>query len=811
MRDIIMPQVNVLDNVIRRLTELEALEVSSSETKKLIIIDVKKRKVLEKKPFPAFGIQLDFFLVSNKADFRNVAESTIKKFSIVDFVTDRSISVSVKYQVSCFSGNEGQVALALFEDSKNIPGIVFEGRLINWLSDYAEREISFSDFTTDYAQQLEKLSIYARNEARRIGLNLRLWLALELDDSDQLGDFSVDSGHFPVLLRDFEEQVNFSFQTNLAISQNGKVNAILNYGKLEKLKGILKIETRSYLRQNVYLHDFCYEFNNFVRSDLVSYLNQVLSPYGREIDGFFPNIPNTLSMPALDPIKQDMKHEIQGYGSVVIKNTLEIEPRLKDKELDKVNRESIVNYRRAKISNLDSWFRKELEKTIKGHLFDFSYVDVILKYNSREIKNLLDEAANKIGYSIRLISTVPDLKPIKLKTEGFKFELSETFSTKQNNVKIKLGIDVRGKIENLESIRDFLNDPRNDVEALIEREIVDSIKKVLHEVEPADFYAQEGLIYYFNDEYSSQEAIKDKTTEAIKSSLSKVFGATSSVTLQVLNTALLERINDLVGKAYHGFEILVPSVRDAGEPIRFTGSFQINGVVKDKWDTFASCKPEVEEVRIFLQDQLRYWCRSLKTETLNYDTTKGLLKLLGDANTLASKDVINSFGLLVSIHRFEPSDTELKKAQRSRQLAMEMEVLAEVDEKIQDDIKLRLIKRNISLKEIESLNQELETVRGLLDNLITQVGNENRRSALETKNSALRDKLFALVTANRVEASKTVKQKMELSIKPPAEESDFDDLVQGTKRSLKNSKSSSELQDSRRDLSVDDQVIDVQG
>ncbi len=39
-----MPQVNVLDNVIRRLTELEALEVSSSETKKLIIIDVKKEK-----------------------------------------------------------------------------------------------------------------------------------------------------------------------------------------------------------------------------------------------------------------------------------------------------------------------------------------------------------------------------------------------------------------------------------------------------------------------------------------------------------------------------------------------------------------------------------------------------------------------------------------------------------------------------------------------------------------------------------------------------------------------------------------------
>ncbi|NJL41381.1 MAG: hypothetical protein HC899_35245 [Leptolyngbyaceae cyanobacterium SM1_4_3] len=217
----------------------------------------------------------------------------------------------------------------------------------------------------------------------------------------------------------------------------------------------------------------------------------------------------------------------------------------------------------------------------------------------------------------------------------------------------------------------------------------------------------------------------------------------------------------------------------------------------------------MEGVKAFLQNQLRYWFRSLSTETLNYATTKDLLKLLGDANTLASKDIINSFGLLVSIHRFESSDTELKKVQRRLQLTSGMKELEEADEQIQDDARLRLIERTISSNEMESLNQELESVRKQLDDLSTQAGNEKRKKELEQRNSVLRDKLFDLCEANRKKAANTVKQKMELSIKQPTEESDFDALVKETNTSLANSKSPSELQGNQRVLPTDDQVIDV--
>lgn len=783
-----MPQVYVLDNVIRRLSETESSKVTSSLTKKLVIIDTKTRMVLEKKPFLSFGSQLDFFLVSNENDPQNIAKSSIRDFSISDFasnfVADPSIGISIKYQISCSSGNEEKIARALFDDSTNTPEAVFEGKLINWLEDYTREKISFSEFTTNYSQQLSGLRLYAEKKAREIGINLRLKLSLEFDESDRLKPFTVDSRDFPVLLNDFEEEVNFKFQANLAITENGKVNAILSYEKLGKLNDVLQEATRNYFRKNIRLYDFCYEFDNSVRSGLINHINQVLSSHGREIDGFFPKIANNIQMPEPDAIQCNISHEIQGYGVVVIKNVLEVEPNRQAS--GEYLREGIVKYKKAKIADIKEWFKDKLEKTIHRYLFDFSYVDVLLKYDSQSIKEQLEKNAQSIGYSIRLISTVPDLKPLKLRTEGFRFEADETFPTKQNSVKIKLGIDVHGKIENLESIKHILNDPKNDdVDILIGKEVLDSIKRVLHEIEPADFYAQAGLIAYnYNYNYSPEEAIKDKIAKAIEISLKEKFGASSQIALKALNTELLDLINELTSGADHNFEILLAPSRDPGEKILFTGLFQINGVAKNQWDTFASRKPSVEDVKKSIQDWLRPWFSTLSTSTLNYQTTKGLRKLLEDANALAFPKIMQKYGLIISIEGLEAPDTKLKTAQRDLQLASEMKILEEAREQIQNDSRLREIEINISFNSMTHLNQELELVRGLLRELSTQTGREEYKKNLTERESELDNQLSKLVTNNREKSANITSEQMKKSIKPSIEESDFDALVQDSRALL---------------------------
>ena len=141
------------------------------------------------------------------------------------------------------------MALNLFYGGTNRPGVVFGNKLFGLLKTYAEKNIEFDDFTTNYTKHLSKLESDVKTEVQtQIGLTLRLQLSLKLDESNQLKPFSVDSGHFPLLLKDFEEQVNFRFQGDLVIVEKGKVNAILNYGKSAELKDILQEETKKYLR-----------------------------------------------------------------------------------------------------------------------------------------------------------------------------------------------------------------------------------------------------------------------------------------------------------------------------------------------------------------------------------------------------------------------------------------------------------------------------------------------------------------------------------------------------------------------------------
>ncbi len=807
-----MPQVYILDNVIMKISEADASKHISSSSKKLVMIDAKTRKILDKKPRFSFGHQIEFFLVSNENDPRNVVKSNILGFSIEDFTNDRNIGISVNYEVSCPAGQgkEEEVALALFDNSAETVGVVFEGKLISWLKEYISSKIKFSEFTTNYSQQLSDLQIYAVNEARKIGLNLRLRLALELDESDKLTSFSVPWSNFPVLLNDFEEEVNFKFSANLSIADKGKVNAILNYNQLGRLQSILQKSIQSYLRENASLYNFCYKFEESIRKDLVSYLNQILISHGRRIEGFFPSpdFAINLRMPEPESIQYDVQHEIPGYGVVVIKNILEVEP--KPEFLGDDSQTGILRYRRARIEDIEKWFKAKLEKTIKRYLFDLSYVDILLKYDSELIKTYLDKEAKSIGYEIRLISTVPDLKPLKLRTEGFKVELSETFSTKQNSVRIKLGIDVRGKIENLESIKDILNDPQNDVNNLIAKEVIDSIKRVLHSVEPAEFYAQEGLIAYV-DEYSSEESIKNKIAEAIENSLKDRFGASSKIILQALNTELLDLINELTSGADHNFEILLAPSRDPGEKILFMGLFQINGVAKNQWDTFATRKPTIEDVKKSIQDWLRPWFSTLSTSTLNYQTTKGLRKLLEDANDLAVPKIMQKYGLIISIEGLEAPDTKLKAAQRVLQLASEMKILDEANEQIQNDSQLREIERGMSLNDIKHLNQELESVRQLLRDLSTQTGGEERKKKLMDRESELKTQLSNLIENNRKKSDNIASRQMQRSIQPSTEESDFDALIRDSRALLPEESVKFGLKPSNSSLpdSDDDQVIDV--
>jgi ElaB/YqjD/DUF883 family membrane-anchored ribosome-binding protein len=1001
-----MAQVYALDNVIRRLHDSEAAKIRASITQKVVIIEQQKKKVLLRKPL--FGGNIEFFLVLNSSAPGNVANSNLT-IDLRNFDTDIPIAVSGRYQVSCPPGNEEMVALALSEG--NSPGSAFERKITSWIKEYSETR--FDEFSTNYNEHFSNLQKdVERRVKEEIGLSIKLKLYLKQDDLRHLRAFSIESTYFPVSVCDYDSKVNFRFNTNLLIKENGEVSAILSFRDISKLEDIIKEETDSFVRKNVSLYDFCYKFIESVHPNLVKHLNTILANYGRQIEYFNPEIDQSILMPDSFSIKHDVRCQIQEYPElVVINNILEVEPHFESivnyrkaqvsdlqtwfrETLDKViqrllfdynyinlllefdqvvlaikeklgkeaerigysmrlittvsdqlkpllkplpvessdfrvlvndyeqeiafrfttnlvlsengekkaflNRnfpleellknetrkylrknvslydfcykfiesvhpnlvkhldtilanygrqieyfnpeidqnilmpdsfsikhnvkceiqeypdpiyikntlevepciESILKYKKAQISDLQAWFRGKLDRIVQRLLFDCKYIDILLDFEpiGLDIKNELKEEAEKIGYSIRLITTVPDLKPLIWKTEGFKVATNETFATKENNVKVKLSIDVHGKIENLRNIKDLLN-ARLPVDDLIESKVVDTVSQALHNVEPDDFY------FYF--EYGDI-SVKSTLIEEIEKALENEFHASSvKVTLKRLDTELTQRFKVLTSKPCE-FEVKIASFRDFGEPVEYNVSFSVNGVAKDKWNMFQSRECTLEDLSKYLEKQLPYWFSTFKSETLIYQTLSQSEKLRENANTLARKYIVDEFGLLITIWRFSRKDTESQKNIRALQIQHTVEQLAEAQEQITNDAEWRKLEKEAALQQVRSLQQELKEVSSYLQDILVQEGNENEVSELEYKKSKLQQKVSELLKQIRNESSEIAKQRIQSSVPLPSEEDDLDALVTENKALLSDSNLNSQSQSATRRLQSIDEVIDVQ-
>ena len=89
------------------------------------------------------------------------------------------------------------------------------------------------------------------------------------------------------------------------------------------------------------------------------------------------------------------------------------------------------------------------------------------------------------------------------------------------------------------------------------------------------------------------------------------------------------------------FEIHIESVKDAGEKVKYSGSFRVEGVAKERWDRFQSRECSIEDVREFLEEQLKYYLKTLDSRKLIYKSTKQANIILKQVNVFASRDVIN--------------------------------------------------------------------------------------------------------------------------------------------------------------------------
>jgi hypothetical protein len=166
-----MAQTYPMDKIIRLVDDSTH---SRGSTEVVVLIDTRQRTVLPKPPLITTFRSLRYYLVGNTNDPRNSSQGEIAGYVLQSL--EHNAPVTMTYVARCRAGNEGRVALALFDDSE-APGEILERQLTRWLAEIGQADIPA--FVRDYLE--DRSTLEARITAKALaetGLDLSVSLFL---------------------------------------------------------------------------------------------------------------------------------------------------------------------------------------------------------------------------------------------------------------------------------------------------------------------------------------------------------------------------------------------------------------------------------------------------------------------------------------------------------------------------------------------------------------------------------------------------------------------------------------------------------
>jgi hypothetical protein len=614
-----MIQSYPLDDVIRKVSE-PIKEPSSAQ--KLVTIDKKTGKSLEKAFFKQFLKDTEYYLVSSRtqADYKFIYNDRV-------FGTG-SFSLVIETQVSCDIENAEKIAEALCLETH--PGVKLEQEITKYVGEFIRKHRE--EFLNNFPQAITKLtSFIVENVQKKILLAIDVQISL---DGSKLKPYIIETQHFLILVKDCNEELDLKLRAELIVDPKNKIKAISNYEKRNGLNELVKESIKNYLHSNVSLQEFSYGLKTIVYEKIKNDLNSVLANYGFQVRVLSIG---TNSVPPVEffEIESDIKYKLQDYSeAITVKNRLQLKP------------SDIAIYKLADSPSLESWSKKQLSVIIPQVLFQKHYTDILYDFEkiAEEIKEQLEVESEKIGYRVDHIISVAELREKELTREFILTEEEGTFATKDARVKVKLNTIVRAKIERLELIKDYLS-KKVDVAELkkyMNDSIRDTISEFLHDVEPERYY----LRFDTKDEKNYQKEDKTVTEELkyrIQNKLSQEFHATViSVVIKYLDTEVSQRYEELYEEG-SPFEIEIESLQDAGEIIKFRGHLQVTGVDKFNWATFQSRKATLEDIKQYFLDSLKPKLKTFRTSSLAITDADELIAMQDFVNKCANQALVEQY------------------------------------------------------------------------------------------------------------------------------------------------------------------------
>ncbi len=630
-----MAQTYPLDKIIRLV---DAGTHSHGSAEVVVLIDTRQRAVLPKAPFITAFRALRYYLVGNTNDPRNSSQGEITGYVLQSL--EHNVPVTMTYVAHCRPGNEGRVALALFDDSE-APGEILDRKLTRWLTEIAQADIPA--FVRDYLE--DRAALEAKITAKALaetGLDLSLRLFLEAERS--LNPLVVTKEHLRATASDYhDEEQDLGFRITIDVSESHKLNAMLYYRRNPQLQELVPREVLRFVRQSVTMQMYCTELNSAaVRGALTAHLDTFLASYGRKV-GTIRLDARPCSLEFFYQYAHDVTCELHEYPKpVVIQNKVQMILR------------DVALYKSVKSPDLKQWLDQKLDRFIRQLLFSAKYIDVLIRFHlfEAEIKRALDAEAKAIGYQIEQIITTPDLEPIRWK-EPFPLEVSGTFETQASRFYVNVQFVVTARIPRLETVEAYLNREQN-VPKLMEEAILSASRQLLHSVNPERFYMRFG-----STDIPNERSVKDALETAIDEKLREQFGAdVIEVVIKVVETELIARLKKLM-------ETICPFIveirLDNEEPLIFHGNFQTQRVDPEGWHRFQLLTIGVDEIRRLLEEHLFSRLHAATLNELQYRSPEHRQFLEQVLSKYATDYVREEFGLIVRITNVyrEPTPGEL--------------------------------------------------------------------------------------------------------------------------------------------------------
>ena len=735
-----MRQFYPLDKVIKKVPE-PVKNLSSGQ--KLVSID-KTGKALQNKSVLGINVgnlfkDAEYYLVSSgtQADDKFIYNDKVFGAGSFSFV--------IEYQVSCEIENAEKVAEALCLDTH--PGAKLEQKIEKYVKDFIRK--NREEFLNNFPQEIKDLRNFLIDKVEA-DISLTIDVQISLDES-KLNPFFIESQHFPVLVKDCNEELDLELRAELIVDPKNKIKAISNYDKRSGLSDLVKEEIKHYLLSNVSLQEFYYELKTSVYQKLKKHLDSILAEQGLQIR--FLSIDTNSSFPEeFFKIEHDVKFQLQDYSEqITITNRLQLK-----------SHNNIADHKIAGSPSLTSWSQRKLSEIITQVLFQKKYTDILYAFEAiaNDIREKLENQAKKIGYQVDHIISVAELKETVL-TREFSLEEEEgTFATKDAKVKVKLNTIIKVKIEKLELIQEYLN-KKVDVEEFkgyMKAAIHDIISDFLHTVEPERYY----LRFDTKDEsYPEEEkTVAEELKSRIRDELSQKFHATViSVVIKYLDTEVSKRYEKL-SKGSCPFEIEVESwqvryKQDEGEKITFKGDLQVVGVDRVSWSIFQTREASLEEIKQYFLRSLKPKLKTFTTSSLAITDADELKEMQDFVNNCANQALTEQYGLIVNVRNWDRERTKSEIAQanlaeqkRNVRLKAEetkiIEISTHLDDKkadIEQKTVLKELKNQAQVNRYVQLQKELDEVQ-ILDEDALKEGLENLENKAPTLETEDIDKML---------------------------------------------------------------------